>query len=164
MIRLYRFLALFGLVVFQFTVLPRLAAGKFEPDILLAFTILIGLSRGKEAGCIAGFILGLLSDINLGTMLGTRALAWTQIGFSAAWIREWIVVESPLVKCLIVAGGAFLSGIFGIVFLHISDIEINLIDFMLKTLIRVGTTSISALLLIPLLNRLKWSTAAEDEA
>lgn len=150
---LYRILVMLGLLVLQFSIIPRFPLGVIEPDLLLGMTILISLFRGIEAGCISGLILGLFSDANMGILLGSKALCWTQVGFAVALIGERLMIENKFVQTTVVFTGCMLAGVFQVIFYRVSAIDEPFWNLMFTTLMMAIATS---LLTIPLAALMSW--------
>lgn len=80
------------------SVAPALRIGDVAPDIPLILTVLLGLSRGPEVGCLSGFAVGLLQDVAGGGFVGAQALTKALAGFAAGLIGERLWVADPLVQ------------------------------------------------------------------
>jgi rod shape-determining protein MreD len=156
MINFYRFISILGILVVQFSVIPRLSLGMFEPDLLLALTVLTGLFFGIETGCVVGFTAGLFSDVNTGILLGAKALSWTQVGFAAALIREKIVFDNFVSQFFLIVFGCLLAGLFQTFFYGMSAQDSSLIFIFLTFLAQAATTALLSYPLIRLLRWLKW--------
>ncbi|MBI2544941.1 MAG: rod shape-determining protein MreD [Candidatus Rokubacteria bacterium] len=80
------------------SVAPALRLGAVAPDIPLILTVLLGLRRGPEVGCLSGFVVGLLQDVAGGGFVGAQALTKALAGFVAGLIGERLLVGNPLVQ------------------------------------------------------------------
>lgn len=80
------------------SVAPALRIGAVAPDIPLILTVLFGLKRGPEVGCLSGFAVGLLQDVAAGGFVGAQALTKALVGFVAGLIGERLWVSNPLVQ------------------------------------------------------------------
>lgn len=80
------------------SVAPALRIGGVAPDIPLILTVLLGLSRGSEVGCLSGFAVGLLQDVAAGGFVGAQALTKALVGFAAGLLSERLWVSDPLVR------------------------------------------------------------------
>ena len=80
------------------SVAPALSIGGVAPDIPLILTVLLGLSRGPEVGCLSGFAVGLLQDVAGGGFVGAQAFTKALVGFAAGWMGERLLVSNPLVQ------------------------------------------------------------------
>ena len=91
-------LMLLGSGLAQGSVAPALRIGGVAPDIPLILTVVLGLSRGPEIGCLSGFAVGLLQDVAGGGVVGAQALTKALAGFAAGLIGERLWVSNPLVQ------------------------------------------------------------------
>lgn len=96
--RLSLALMLVGGGLAQTSVAPALRIGSVTPDIPFVLTVLLGLRRGPEVGCLAGFVLGLLQDMAAGGPLGAQALTKAVSGFAVGLLGRRLLVSSPLVE------------------------------------------------------------------
>ncbi|MBI2544813.1 MAG: rod shape-determining protein MreD, partial [Candidatus Rokubacteria bacterium] len=83
-------LMLLGGGLAQTSVAPALSVGGVAPDIPLVLTVLLGLRRGPEVGCVSGFAVGLLQDVAGGGFVGAQALTKALVGFAAGLMGEWL--------------------------------------------------------------------------
>lgn len=85
-----------GLVLLQWLVLERLRIFGAYPDVLILFIAWVGLIRGRVAGALTGFILGLTMDV-LHDTWGLQMLVKTLLGFVVglypASERETLVIQ-----------------------------------------------------------------------
>ena len=91
-------LMLLGGGLAQGSVAPALRIGGVAPDVPLILTVLLGLNRGPEVGCLSGFAVGLLQDVAAGGFVGAQALTKALVGFAAGLIGERLWVSNPLVQ------------------------------------------------------------------
>jgi len=91
-------LATFGGSLAQWSVVPALSVGGVTPDLPLILTLLLALRRGPEAGCLVGFVAGLLQDTAGGGLLGVQALTKALAGFGMGLLVGRFWVASPLVQ------------------------------------------------------------------
>ena len=75
------------------TVVQSALVGEFPiagvtPDLPLVIVALLALSRGPEAGLLAGFCLGLLQDGIGGGLVGAQALSKGLAGFGLGFLRR----------------------------------------------------------------------------
>jgi rod shape-determining protein MreD len=91
-------LMLLGGGLAQGSVVPALRVGAVTPDIPLVLAVLLGLRRGAEVGCLAGFALGLFQDVAAGGLIGTQALTKALVGFAAGLLSERLWASNPLVQ------------------------------------------------------------------
>ncbi|MBI4590508.1 MAG: rod shape-determining protein MreD [Candidatus Rokubacteria bacterium] len=91
-------LMLLGGNLAQTSVAPALRIGGVAPDIPLLLTVLLGLRRGPEVGCLFGFAAGLIQDAAGGGVVGAQALTKGLVGFAAGLMGERLWVSNPLVQ------------------------------------------------------------------
>lgn len=96
------------LVLLHFGLRPWLdagAAGRAAPDFLLLALLVyaIGTRPGKAA--LAGFLVGLLSDAVQPVAFGSAMLAYTVVGYLAAWGKAVFFAENPVVASAFFFGG-----------------------------------------------------------
>jgi rod shape-determining protein MreD len=91
-------LTIFGGNVAQATIAPAIRIGGIAPDIPLIVVVLIGLRRGTELGCLAGFVAGLLQDAAGGGLIGVQALTKATIGGLVGALGGRLAVSQPLVQ------------------------------------------------------------------
>jgi len=131
-----------AVILIQFSIFPRFTLNYYEPDLLLAITILLGLMRGPEAGCIAGLTFGLLVDVNAGIIIGASAFSWVQVAFAAALLGDRLLIDNPLVQMFVVGCGTLFAGIFQIFFFRFASVEDPIWYLFLLTVSRAVITSI----------------------
>jgi rod shape-determining protein MreD len=79
-------LAVTGLLL-ETAVLGTATLDGSKPELLLLFVIAVAMNEGPEFGAVAGFVLGLLTDLFLGLPRGMSALVFTGIGFGVGRAR-----------------------------------------------------------------------------
>lgn len=93
----------FGLLLFEGTVLSRLALAGVSPDLALALTVYAGLFGGGRGGVAIGFLLGLVRGCADPAWLGLESLLLAAVGFAAATTSGMINRGSPWVQALLIA-------------------------------------------------------------
>ncbi len=91
-------LVIFGGGLAQTTFAPALRIGNVTPDIPLILVVLLALRKGPEAGCLSGFVTGLLQDADAGGFLGAQALTKSLVGFFIGQAGGRLTVQEPLVQ------------------------------------------------------------------
>jgi rod shape-determining protein MreD len=86
-----------GGALVQGTLVPVVGVAGVVPDVPMVLALLLALRYGSEAGCLAGFALGLAQDTLAGGPLGLHALSKALIGFVAGDLPRWVLVARPLV-------------------------------------------------------------------
>jgi rod shape-determining protein MreD len=105
-LRLYLGFAL--LVMLQFYVRPRVFDGRAAPDFLILALLLVALRTRPGLAAVAGFCVGLISDVLTPAALGAGALAYTIVGYLAAWGRAVFFPDNILVNAGLFAAGVWL--------------------------------------------------------
>lgn len=85
------------LLVIQATVVPFIALAGVTPDLLLIYVVIIALRKGQITGTVAGFTIGIATDVVSGDFLGLGALAKTIAGFVAGYFYNELNPEHVLV-------------------------------------------------------------------
>lgn len=67
------------------------------PDVAMVLAVMVGLRRGPEAGCLTGFLAGLLQDLTGPGLVGVQALTKTLTGFLAGFAGYRFTVNDPLI-------------------------------------------------------------------
>lgn len=117
-------LGLTGLLV-ETAVLGAATLDGSKPELLLLFVIAVALNEGPEFGAIAGFILGLLTDLFLGLPRGLSSLVFTGIGYGIGRARSQVSAPGAWVPIAVAfaataAGVLAYGGIGMLLALHIA--------------------------------------------
>jgi len=115
----------YALAVFQATVGGRLAVAGVAPDLLLVWTVCLGLLGGPRAGTMAGFACGALEGSLLQRMIGALAVGKGLSGLAAGTISTRMHREHWLVPAI--AAGA-LTVANELVFLALADGSAGLVQ------------------------------------
>lgn len=99
------FLLLFAL---HFYVRPRVFDGRAAPDFLLCALMLIAVRSRPGWAAVAGFLVGLASDVLTPAAFGAGALAHTVVAYIAAWGRAVFFPDNLVVNAGLFAGGVWL--------------------------------------------------------
>lgn len=89
---------IFGGGIAQTSVAPVLRIGAVTPDIPLILAVFLGLRKGPEVGCLAGFSMGLIQDVAAGNLVGAQALTKALAGFGVGLLRSRFLIEMPVVQ------------------------------------------------------------------
>ncbi|MBN1550229.1 rod shape-determining protein MreD [bacterium] len=156
MSKFYRCLFAVSIIILQFSILPRINLTLFEPDLLLVLTIIFGFFHGIETGCLFGFISGLLMDVSTSILLGSNAFIFTQIGLSAALIRERFMIDNISIQSILVGCCCLMAGLFKVVFQRFSAITEPMPSVVLTIITQAVVNAIISIPLIVMLTRLRW--------
>jgi len=95
--------ATYAIAVVQSTVAARLALFGVAPDLLLVWTVCIGLLRGPGSGAVCGWVSGLLQGALEQSWIGAYAIGKTVSGFLAGHLGIRMLKENWLVPMLCAA-------------------------------------------------------------
>ena len=98
-------------VLLQVIVAPNIALGFAVPDFLLAYTVVIAVVRGEDAGPVLPFLLGLIFDLVGGGPVGAMAFVFVLVSFLAS-----------KAICLLDNGTAFMPIALVVVFLLAGEV------------------------------------------
>jgi rod shape-determining protein MreD len=88
------------LLIVQTTLLPFIPIHGIRPDILLVFTLYLGLSFSPVSGGTLAFLMGYLMDLFSGNAFGFYALSRPLVFFAAQFFRERFYLEGFYSKFL----------------------------------------------------------------
>lgn len=104
--RPYRELAvLLLLVICHFALRPWLGDPRPAPDFLLLALLVYAIRARPGSAAVMGFLVGLVSDALTPVAFGSGMLAYTGVGYLAAWGKAIFFAENVLV-----AAGFFFAG------------------------------------------------------
>jgi rod shape-determining protein MreD len=96
------------LLVLQFYVRPRLWDARVSPDFLLIALMLFAMRTSPGVAALAGFAVGLIADSLTPARFGAGALAYTLVGYLAAWGRSVFFADYILVNAGFVGVGLWI--------------------------------------------------------
>jgi rod shape-determining protein MreD len=96
------------LIALHFYVRPRVFDGRAAPDFLLCALLLVAVRSRPGWAAVAGFVVGLASDVLTPAAFGAGALAHTVIAYIAAWGRAVFFPDNLVVNAGLFAGGVWL--------------------------------------------------------
>lgn len=81
---------LFLLAIVQKTLLWLIAVTQYNitPDIIMIGLVYIAIKEGKIAGCVSGFLIGLIFDLFSFSFIGLMALSKCVAGFAAGYFNN----------------------------------------------------------------------------
>jgi len=88
-------------LVFRLTVGPKLAIAGVQPDLLAAYVFYLTLARGARTGIIAGFVLGLLVDVDRPEGVGLTSLVWSTMAYLTAIISDAVESSDAIVAAAV---------------------------------------------------------------
>ncbi len=95
------------LLILHFYVRPRVFSGRAAPDFLFLALVLIAILARPGVAAVAGFSVGLVSDVLTPASFGAAALAHTVVAYLAAWGRAVFFPDNALV-----VAGLFVAGVW----------------------------------------------------
>lgn len=92
-----------------------------KPELLLLLTVALAMGEGPEVGLMAGFFMGMATDLVSDPPRGVTALVFALVGYAVGRIRSqfqapgamtpmWVVVVATFAGSLALAGMGFLFG------------------------------------------------------
>src|SRR5207247_838442 len=93
---LYFYLGFGLLAALHFYVRPRLWDGRAAPDFLLLALLLVAIRARPGIAALAGFVVGLVTDVLTPASFGAAALAHTVVGYLASWGRAVFFADNLL--------------------------------------------------------------------
>jgi rod shape-determining protein MreD len=103
--RVRRYAVILLLALLHFGLRPWLGSGRFAPDFLLLALLVYAIGARPGRAAIAGFVIGLLSDALRPVAFGSAMLAYTVVGYLAAWGKAVFFAENPVVAAAFFFGG-----------------------------------------------------------
>ncbi len=85
-----------AVLVLQASVVPYLAIGGIQPDLVLIAIVLLGFSEGSIKGSVFGFLGGLIEDVLGGQVVGLSAFSKCIVGYISGLVERTIFVENVL--------------------------------------------------------------------
>jgi rod shape-determining protein MreD len=89
-------------LVLQTAVLPRLAAGRLTPDLLLIICVYLGLHRHTVGGALGAFALGYLQDAFSGPVAGLNAFGMCLVFTTVYLTSRRLWVDNTVSKVVVV--------------------------------------------------------------
>jgi len=96
------------LAALHFYVRPRLWDNRAAPDFLLLALMLVAIRARPGIAALAGFIVGVVSDVLTPASFGAGAFAHTLVGYLASRGRQVFFPDNLLVNAGLFAGGVML--------------------------------------------------------
>lgn len=82
---------------------PLITIGGVAPDFTIIALVILALAEGSFAGCLGGFVLGLVQDLATPNLLGLHALCKSVLGFAVGRLRGRLVYGMPVVEAMMIA-------------------------------------------------------------
>ena len=84
-------------------VAPAISIAGIAPDFTVIALVILALAEGSYAGCVGGFVIGLVQDLANPEFLGLLALCKTGLGFTVGRLRGHLLYGIPVVEGVVVA-------------------------------------------------------------
>lgn len=110
------------LFVFQTTVLHAFTISGVRPDIILIFSVFVGIKLRETRGAAAGFTLGLVQDSLSSGLLGANAFSKGIVGFAFGLLKDKIIFENIFSQVIFVLIATVIDTV---IVLLISSLTIN---------------------------------------
>lgn len=98
-----------GLIVLEFFMTPWWSGSRLAPDFLILVLLIYAMRARPGAAALVGFCLGLMHDSVSPVAFGSGALAYTVVGYLAAWGRAVFFAENVIVNAAFFFGGSWFS-------------------------------------------------------
>ena len=103
------------LVVLHFVAPEFLGDPRFAPDFLLLALLIYAIKARPGRAAVAGFMVGLVADSLTPAAFGAGALAYTLVGYLAAWGKTVFFAEHILVNAGIIFAGVWIRDLLVLV-------------------------------------------------
>lgn len=113
------FLIIIWNIIFQSTIVQKLAIGGISFNLLIITVVSFALIRGKLEGAIVGFAVGFLQDIFFGSTIGFYALLYMYFGFFCGFLNKTFYRDNVLIPIFIIAGSDFLLNFLIYIFTYL---------------------------------------------
>jgi rod shape-determining protein MreD len=87
---------------------PLMSVRGIAPDFAVIALVILALAEGSFAGCVGGFLIGLVQDLATPPLLGLHALCKTGLGYVIGRLRGQLVYGMPIVEFLVIVLATFL--------------------------------------------------------
>lgn len=151
---------------FQSTLLTTSLFYRVRPDLVLIFTIYLGLSRPILSGSLIAFFLGYGIDVFSGHLFGLFAFSRPFLFYLAQFFKNHLYLENTLFQGLLVFILSWLEGLLIILLLRILNPEPwNLLRALLFPVFlpQSLTTAIIAPFIFSLLHKVSFSLLSDPK-
>ncbi|CAN5489740.1 hypothetical protein BH24ACT5_BH24ACT5_02500 [soil metagenome] len=143
-------LVMVGLIVvaLQQTLFVDLRPGGVTVQVVLALAAAAGAGGGPQKGALAGFVLGVMFDLRVGTPVGTSSITMGVAGFTAGYVQSITVDPQWWLSSLFVGlGTAIGEGLRPVVRRFVGDQQ----EYTLRIITVVVVVTAGALVMSPVL-------------
>jgi rod shape-determining protein MreD len=140
--------------ILQVSVVPYLSIFGVVPNLLFLVVVALALVEGPEAGCIAGFVAGLIFDLLGSSVVGPYALVLCVVGYVAGMLQANMFAEGWLLPVTVVFVAGLGSELAHGLILVVLDVGVPFWTALLRIMIPGALYNTAlAVLLFPLLAR-----------
>lgn len=134
-------LTLLAVFFLQFYLSEFMSINMIRPDFMSIFILYTAIKFGRFYGVIAGFILGMLSDLaGVGSYFGLSSLTYSITGYLAGFLKDKYNRLIPLYFHLIWVGVILLQFLIYSFIRYQYLYETDMITFMEKWILTMGYT------------------------
>jgi rod shape-determining protein MreD len=102
--------------ILQVALAPHMAVFNVVPNLLLLVVVTLAFVEGPVAGCVSGFVAGVVLDMLGSTVIGPWALVLTVVGYLAGMLTANLFAEGWLLPVTVVfVASLFAEMSYGIV-------------------------------------------------
>jgi rod shape-determining protein MreD len=136
------------LLALQRTLFVELRPADVVVQVVLAFAAACGAAAGPEKGALAGFVVGMLYDLGVGTPLGSSSITMGLAGFAAGYVMSITVDPQWWLAALFVGLGAAIGEV-AVPVVRTFIGEVDAFDPRMATIVPV--VAVAAALMSPLM-------------
>jgi rod shape-determining protein MreD len=131
------------LVALHFYARPRVLEGRAAPDFLVLALTLFALRARPGVAAVAGFIVGLATDVLTPAHFGAGALAHTVVAYLAAWGRSVFFPHNVMVNAVFFTGAVVVRNLILLLASGASLANLIAADFLLWTPLQALSTAVA---------------------
>ncbi len=146
----------------QAVIVPLIAVGTVQPDIILVLVCVFGITSGPAPGAVGGFFAGFMQDLLVPGSIGLGALVKTIMGYLSGEAEQTILGENLLMPVAIIASVSLASQLLYMGLMFLGGESVGFLTTLTATVLpSVAYTAAVGLLVFPLLS--KWLTVERGE-
>jgi rod shape-determining protein MreD len=136
------------LLALHFYVRPRVWDGRGAPDFLVLGLILFAITARPGTAAVAGFLVGLMTDVLTPAHFGAGALAHTVVGYLAAWGRAVFFPHNLMVNAGFFAGAVVFRNLIQVLVSGAPAASLLGREFLLGTPLQALTTALAGIAIL----------------
>ena len=146
------------------TLLDYIALGGIKPNLLLIVTASFGFMRGSREGMLTGFAVGLMLDIQFGSVIGFYALLYLLVGFFNGRFEPFFIAEDIKLPLFMTAVSEFLYGIAVYLFRFMLQSDFHFLYYLGRIILPdVIYTTVATCVVYPLILFINHKLWAEEK-